>query len=278
MDAADRLASARFPRASRYHPEWVLTNASGGANALQLAEWLSEVVEIRPDMRVLDLGCGKASTSIFLAREFGCEVWACDLWMAATDNQKRIVDAGLAGKVFPLHLDARMLPFAAEFFDLVVCIDAYYYFGADPLYLNYLANFVKVDGRIAVAGAGLTREVDTLPEHLKEWWTQDLWSLQSAEWLRRHWAKTGIVEVEAADTMEDGWKVWLDWHRAVAPDNATEIAAIEADQGRTIGYVRAVGRRLPGVKLEEYCWPDPLKVMISNSYEKKPLLRSNDAL
>ena len=175
--------------------------------------------------------------------------------------------------MIPLHIDARMLPFAAEFFDLVVCIDAYYYFGADPLYLNYLANFVKVGGRIAVAGAGLTRDIETLPEHLREWWTQDLWSLQSAEWMRRHWAKTGIVEVEAADTMEDGHKVWLDWHRVVAPDNAVEMAAIEADAGKTLGYVRAVGRRLPNVKLEEYCWPDPLRVMIANSYEKKPMMR-----
>jgi cyclopropane fatty-acyl-phospholipid synthase-like methyltransferase len=224
-------------------------------------------------MRVLDLGCGKASTSIFLAREFGCQVFACDLWFSASDNQKRIIDADLEGKVIPLHIDARMLPFAAEFFDLIVCIDAYYYFGADPLYLNYLANFVKVGGRIAIAGAGLTRDIDTLPEHLREWWTQDLWALQSADWLRRHWAKTGIVEVEAAGTMEDGHKAWLDWHRVIAPDNAVEIAAIEADAGKTLGYVRAVGRRLPNVKLEEYCWPDPLRVMMANSYEKKPMMR-----
>jgi cyclopropane fatty-acyl-phospholipid synthase-like methyltransferase len=273
MSVMERLTSPRFPRASKYHPDWVVTNASGGANALQLAEWLSEAVEIRPEMRVLDLGCGKASTSIFVAREFGCQVFACDLWFSASDNQKRIVDAGLEGRVIPLHVDARMLPFAAEFFDLVLSIDAFYYFGADPLYLNYLANFVKVGGRIAVAGAGLTREVEALPEHLREWWTQDLWAIKSADWLRRHWAKTKIVDVEVADTMEDGNKVWLDWHHAIAPDNATEIKAVEEDAGRTLGYVRAVGRRLPGVKLEEYCWPDPLRVMAGNSYEKKPLMK-----
>lgn len=273
MSTVDHLVSPRFPRASRYHPEWVKANASGGSNALFLAEWLSEAVEIKPGMRVLDLGCGRGSTSIFFAREFGCQVFACDLWFSASDNQKRIIDAGLEGQVIPLHVEARMLPFPAEFFDLVLSIDAYYYFGADPLYLNYLANFVKVGGRIAMAAAGLTREVDAVPEHLREWWTQDLWALQSADWMRRHWAKTGIVEVEVADTMPDGNKVWLDWHHAVAPDNAVEIAAIQADAGKTLGYVRAVGRRLPGVKLEEYCWPDPLRVMMATSYEKKPLLR-----
>ena len=40
-----------------------------------------------------------------------------------------------------------------------------------------------------------------------------------------------------ADTLEDGWQFWRDWQRAVAPDNAVEIAALEADRGRVLGYV-----------------------------------------
>jgi hypothetical protein len=32
---------------------------------------------------VLDLGCGRASSSIFLRREFGVQVWAADLWFSA---------------------------------------------------------------------------------------------------------------------------------------------------------------------------------------------------
>jgi len=39
-------------------------------------------------MRVLDLGCGKALSSIFLAKEYGTQVWATDLWISATDNRK----------------------------------------------------------------------------------------------------------------------------------------------------------------------------------------------
>jgi SAM-dependent methyltransferase len=283
MAATDTLTNPRFPRASKYHPDWILANASSGGPSLQIAEWLSEAIELRPAMRVLDLGCGKASTSIFFAREFGCEVWACDLWFSATDNHRRIKDAGLEGRIIPLHLDARSLPFPAEFFDAVLCIDAFYYFGGDPMYLNYLANFVKVGDRIGVAGAGLTREVDVLPDYLREWWSQDLWSLQTAAWTRRHWARTGIVEVETADSMPDGHKVWLDWHHALGlcesdelgVHSRQEIAAIEADQGRTLGYVRAVGRRLPNVKLEEYCWPDPLRVMPAEEYVKKPLMRED---
>ena len=67
-------------------------------------------MDLRPGMRVLDLGCGRAISSIFLAREFSVQVWATDLWINATENLLRIRDAGLNHQVFPLHSDARRFP------------------------------------------------------------------------------------------------------------------------------------------------------------------------
>jgi len=74
-----RLVSNRFPRATRYHPDWVLGAVSGAANPLWLAEWLGEAMDFRPGMRVLDLGCGRALSSVFPRREFGVPIrrdWA----------------------------------------------------------------------------------------------------------------------------------------------------------------------------------------------------------
>jgi SAM-dependent methyltransferase len=276
MASDDRLLSERFPRASQYHPEWVLANASGGANSLWLTEWLTEAMELRPGMRVLDLGCGRASSSIFLHREFGVQVWATDLWFSASENMQRIRDTGVADGVFPMHADARSMPFAGEFFDAILCVDSFYYFGTDDLYLNYLAHFVKPGGRIGIAGAGLVQEIaGAVPDHLAQFWTQDLWSLHSAPWLRRHWERPGIMDIDVADSLPDGWQYWLAWQRAVAPDNATEIQAVEADAGRYLGYVRMIGRRRDQAKLEEYCWPDPMR-SIPPRYTKKPLLRSEE--
>ena len=258
----------RFPLASQYNPDWVLASASGGAHALWLTEWLTEAIELRPDMRVLDLGCGRATSSIFLHREFGARVWAVDLWHSAAENLQRIRDAGVEDGVFPLRADARSLPFASEFFDVIVSIDAFVYFGTDDLYLTDLARFVKPGGVVAIAGAGLTREIDgPVPDHLREWWEPSHWCLHSADWWRRHWERTGILDVELADTMHDGWRLWLDWQRAAAPHNAPEIAALEVDAGRSLAYVRAVARRT-GLRLEE-----PI-VAIPSNYDKRPLLRN----
>jgi SAM-dependent methyltransferase len=274
MNKDYRLSNKQFPRSSQYHPDWVLTNASGGANSLWLTEWLTTALDLRPGMRVLDLGCGKASSSIFLKREFGVQVWATDLWISAAENIQRIRDAGVEDGVFPLHADARALPFAPDYFDAIVCVDAFPYFGTDALYLNYLAHFVKAGCPIGIAGAGLTQEIDgPVPEHLRAWWTPDLWALHSVEWWRQHWERTGIVDVDVVDTLPDGWRLWLDWHRCVAPDNAIEIKAVEEDGGRYLGYARLIGRRRADAKFEEYCWPDTLRSFPAQ-YTKKPLLRN----
>jgi cyclopropane fatty-acyl-phospholipid synthase-like methyltransferase len=264
-----QLVSEQFPRASRYNPDWILASASGGANALWVTEWLATALDLRPGMRVLDLGCGRASSSIFLRREFGVQVWAADLWFSASENMQRILDAEVADGVFPVQADARALPFAPDFFDAIVCIDAFFYFGTDDLYLNYLARFVKPNGLIGIAGAGLMQEIEgSPPDHLREWWTQDLWCLHSAAWWRRHWERTRIVDVDVADTMPEGWQRWLDWHHAVAPDNRAEIEALEADRGSYLGYVRVVGRRNGQTKLA-----DPI-VSVPTQYTKRALLRS----
>ena len=60
-------------------------------------EALFHRVGLRPGMRVLDLGCGRAASSVFLQREFGVQVWATDLWFDASENRQR------GGEATPLN-------------------------------------------------------------------------------------------------------------------------------------------------------------------------------
>ena len=260
----------RFPRSNQYDPDWVLAAASSGANTLWVTEWLTSAMDLKPGMRVLDLGCGRAMSSIFLRREFGVQVWATDLWFSPSENQQRITDAGsdIADGVFPIHADARSLPFANDFFDAIVSIDSIPYYGTDDNYLNYLARFVKPGGVIGIAGASLLREFDgPVPDVLKEWWEPGMTCLHSADWWRRHWERTGILEIELAGSMAEGWRFWLQWQKAVAPDNLVEIRAAEADQGNWLGYMRVVGRRRPEAKLDE-----PITALPAH-YVARPMLR-----
>lgn len=72
-----KLTLARYPRSGRYSARWLMDN-NMGPNPIWLAEALAEVMPLRAGARVLDMGCGTALTSIFLAREFGVQVWATD--------------------------------------------------------------------------------------------------------------------------------------------------------------------------------------------------------
>ena len=179
-------------------------------------------------------------------------MWATDLWTAAGDNLTRISATGLDKQVFPIHADARSLPFAPNFFDAIVCIDAYIYFGTDDLYLKYLHQFVRPGGQIGVAVPGFVHELDgPLPEHLRPFLDQDCWTWHDAGWWRNHWSRTDLVDVEVADTMPNGHEAWLQWYRARqeagygGPDTGSDIEALSEDGGRYMGIVRIIGRRKP---------------------------------
>jgi len=45
-----------------------------GPNPLRLLEELCQHLDLKPGMKVLDMGCGKGLTSVFLANEYGVTV------------------------------------------------------------------------------------------------------------------------------------------------------------------------------------------------------------
>lgn len=242
------LANSQFPRSSKYDPEWVLENQMG-PNVLWLAESLSQVMELKPGMRVLDLGCGKAISSIFLAKEFDLQVWATDLWIKADENWERVSAANMGGNVFPIYAEAHVLPFARQFFDAVVSMDAYHYFGTDDLYLGYILRFLKAGGQIGIVVPGLQNELtDQIPDHLEKYWNWEFYSFHSPAWWRRHWENTGMVAVELSDFVVQGWQDWMTWEKVIFEQGGVEYAKQEAemlaaDAGRNLGFTRIVARK-----------------------------------
>lgn len=262
MNIKERLNKAKFPISGKYDPEWVLDNQMG-PHALWLAEWLMEILPLKPGMRVLDLGCGKAMTSIFMAKEFGVQVWAADLWISPEHNQKRARAAGVEQSVFPLRTEAHALPFSEGFFDAVVSFDAYQYFGTDVLYLGYLVRFLRLGGSVGFASPGLTRPIRAVPAHLarcqahgKPFWEDECWSFKTAEWWAQHWRKNSSVNHVRADTLEDGWRYWYEFEKILEDTGRnmfpSDAEALEKDQGRYLGFVRAAAKRVGAVSVNLY--------------------------
>ena len=187
-----------------------------GPNAIRL---LDEMLERHPieGGRVLDLGCGTGLTSLFLARETGAEqIFAADLWIPATANWERIREWKQELKIIPLHTDARNLPFPDDFFDVIVSVDSYHYYGCEErFFAEKLLPLLRPGGRALIVVPGLRREFEgKAPELFAEWVGEEAAYFHDCGWWRRHIAAgcDDRVEVEVYETREfaQPWQDWFD--------------------------------------------------------------------
>jgi cyclopropane fatty-acyl-phospholipid synthase-like methyltransferase len=235
-----------FIKSSKYDIAFVKENMMG-PNALKILEELSESICLEEGMRVLDLGCGKGLTSIFLAKEFGVTVFATDLWISATENYERIKSMGLEDKIIPIHAEAHDLPFANEFFDVAISVDAYHYFGVEADYLTkHFAPLVKKGGEIAVAVPGLKQEfTNGVPAELLPHWFDDMTlTLHSCDWWNNLWKTSDLVrikEYKELNCLEEAWQDWLSCDNDYA---RRDIEMMKAEGGNYFNLVSIIATKL----------------------------------
>lgn len=234
-----------FIKSLQYDSQFVSENLMG-PNPLKMLEELTANLNLHPGMRVLDLGCGKGLTSIFLAKEFGVQVYATDLWIGATENYARFQEMGLADKIVPIHADALDLPFAEEYFDAVISIDAYYYFGRDASYMDEkLAPFVVPGGVIALAFPGFIKDIheNLPPEFLLSWHAEDLDTFHSCEWWSNLLSQSKKIQIQHLGEMSCHETCWDDWLNSDVPYAINDRKSMEAGAGKYMNMISVVATR-----------------------------------
>jgi SAM-dependent methyltransferase len=237
-----------FPKSSLYNAELVKKKSVGG-NVLYSLEALVAGVDLKPGMNILDLGCGKALSSVFLAKEFDVNVWAVDNFFHPEENYEFIKSYGLEKKVFPLMLDARELPFPEGFFDCIIAVNSYYYFGTDDKYLPYLSGFLKPGGQIGVADICFEKEISTIdqiPPFLKDDFPDYWYHIHAAEWWKNKWEKTGLISTLTAKGVSDiQYKIMRGTYIDFYPGKPGEAfaKALRADNSGMISFFNLVGTR-----------------------------------
>jgi len=229
-----------YPRADRMNPDLIKHNIMG-PNPAKLLEELLNKFPLEPGQTVMDLGCGQGVTSIMLVKEYGLKVFAVDLWISASENWQRFRKEGLTREqIVPIHEDAHQLPFADEFFDAVVSIDSYHYFGLDKAYLGkHLLPLVKPGGYLLLVVPGFHRDVheDIPKELLLTWSAEDLDTIHDAVYWRDVISATEGVEILAIEEMESNENCWEDW---LATDNEYAVmdrAPMNAGAGKYMNFV-----------------------------------------
>lgn len=69
----------KFPKANSF-AQSIVASKIMGPNPLKMCEELLTDCVISPGQRVCDLGSGTGITSVLMAREYGFDTYAVDLW------------------------------------------------------------------------------------------------------------------------------------------------------------------------------------------------------
>lgn len=217
-----------------------------GPNPIKLEEELLQNHKIPQGAAVMDLGSGQGLTSVFLAKEYDFCVYAVDLWSDPSENQKFFEEIGLSReKIIPVKADATALPFEKEFFDAVVSIDSYNYFGRDSEYLNKsLLPFVKSGGYIYIVIPGMKKDChDQLPaELLLSWTPEQLEYMHDVDYWMDMVSQSN-ADVISISEMESNEEVWNDWLACNNEYAINDRKAIDAGGGKYLNFIAMVLRK-----------------------------------
>ncbi|MBP7901539.1 MAG: class I SAM-dependent methyltransferase [Spirochaetes bacterium] len=184
-----------------------------GCGGMFLLSRIAERMNLKKGDIVLDLGCGKGRSSIFLAETYGVTVVALDFWNDINDLFIKAKEKNLADKIIPIRADiTENILFAETYFDAVFCMNSLFMFGDNKDFLKKLFSLIKPGGHFYLGSECFNKEPswnDDVPEEYSFNWSWKVWEECYSKYHSPGWWKSliesiGMIEVEYCGELDDG--------------------------------------------------------------------------
>jgi len=209
---------ADYPELQKYSRDEIYQDFFGGGG-LYLAIHMMRTLHLKPNDMILDLGCGKGATSVFLAKHYDVKVTALDLWTSADFLRQKFSEHGLEDRITPIQMDATQpLPFAENQFDVIFCMNSFSFYGGSVEYIQRLLKHLKPGGQICIGSevlsAEFTAEQIENPPHVYAFklsppnehvdvFEDDFKKQHTPHWWRDLFESTGLLRTEYCYELKD---------------------------------------------------------------------------
>ena len=226
-----------------------LNETMWGPNGIRQAEELASHFTITKDMKILDLGCGMGLSSLYLAQEYGVNVFATDLFADPTENYENFQSLGVTDKIVPMLLDATQpLPFAKHYFDVIFSVGAYNMFGDTEEMLSNFIPYVKSGGYIAVSFPGLKYDFcGNIPPEMQPFFSvrEVARYIRGIDWWTELWSKAeGIefVSISEQACHDIAWEEYLASRNPNIEEDKWDLDMMEAEGGKYYNTIQLIAK------------------------------------
>ncbi len=205
-----------------------------GCGGMFLLSEIAGRMNIKKGGIVLDLGCGKGRSSLFLAETFGVTVFSVDFWNNCNDLFEKAKEKNLADKIIPIQADiTENTLFPSGYFDAVFCMNSLFMFGDNCGFLKKLFSLIKPGGHFHLGSECFNKEPlwkeGAVPKEYSFDWSWKVWEecyskYHSPLWWKSLIESTGLIDVEYCDELDDGRIMFEDF--VINCDNYVDVSLI----------------------------------------------------
>ncbi len=136
----------------------------------------------------------------------------------------------------------KKLPFAESYFDIIVSVDAYHYFGLKKDFFKYnIKPLLKENGEIYIAVPGLKDDYEKVPKELKYHISEEDFKYFKSINYWENLIKNDLKEIEVLEMkcFDEAWQSWLSCDNPYA---AKDIELLKADNGKFLNLISIKGK------------------------------------